>query len=201
MERIAAVVLAGGQGRRMGGADKAFMPLGGRPLIAHVLARLAPQCPVLAISAGGDPARFATFGVPVVADAMAGFPGPLAGILAGLDAAAAAVPPFALVLSVPADAPFLPDDLVARLLTARQAEKAAIAMAASAGRRHPVIALWPVELRAGLRAALAAGERKVEEFAARHRLAVVEWPTAPRDPFLNVNTPADLAAAEAALAS
>jgi molybdopterin-guanine dinucleotide biosynthesis protein A len=199
MERVGAVVLAGGQGRRMGGVDKALVPLGGRPLIAHVLARLAPQCPVIAISAAGDPARFAGFGLPVVADSTGDFAGPLAGILAGLDAAAAAAPPFDLVLSVPVDTPALPRDLVARLMAARQAEQAEVAMAASAGRPHPAVALWPIGCREDLRRALAAGERQVRAFAQRYRLAVADWSALPFDPFLNINTPADLAGAEAVL--
>jgi molybdopterin-guanine dinucleotide biosynthesis protein A len=199
MERVGAVVLAGGQGRRMGGVDKALVPLGGRPLIAHVLARLAPQCPVIAISAAGDPARFAGFGLPVVADATYDFAGPLAGILAGLDAAAAAAPPFDLVLSVPVDTPALPRDLVARLMAARQAEQAEVAMAASAGRPHPAVALWPIGCREDLRRALAAGERQGRAVAQRYRLAVADWSALPFDPFLNINTPADLAGAEAVL--
>jgi molybdopterin-guanine dinucleotide biosynthesis protein A len=199
MERVGAVVLAGGQGRRMGGVDKALVPLGGRPLIAHVLARLAPQCPVIAISAAGDPARFAGFGLPVVADATDDFAGPLAGTLAGLDAAAAAAPPFDLVLSVPVDTPALPRDLVARLMAARQAEQAEVAMAASAGRPHPAVALWPIGCREDLRRALAAGERQVRAVAQRYRLAVADWSALPFDPFLNINTPADLAGAEAVL--
>jgi molybdopterin-guanine dinucleotide biosynthesis protein A len=183
----------------MGGVDKALVPLGGRPLIAHVLARLAPQCPVIAISAAGDPARFAGFGRPVVADATDVFAGPLAGILAGLEAAAAAAPPFDLVLSVPVDTPALPRDLVARLMAARQAEQAEVAMAASAGRPHPAVALWPIGCREDLRRALAAGERQVRAFAQRYRLAVADWSALPFDPFLNINTPADLAGAEAVL--
>jgi molybdenum cofactor guanylyltransferase len=125
------------------------------------------------------------------------FPGPLAGILAGLDLAAAQSPDIAWVLSAPGDCPFLPRDLVARLHHARRDSGAMIACAASVGRRHPVIALWPVALREELREVLAReGMRKVGEWSGRHTLAVAEWPAVPVDPFFNVNTPEDVAEAE-----
>ena len=183
----ALVVLAGGRGSRMGGADKALLPLAGRPLLAHVLARLAHDGP-RAISANGDPARFAAFGLPVLADTRPDFPGPLAGILAAM-----AWSPTPDVVTVPVDAPFLPPDLVARLCAGRG--RAAIAMAASAGRTHPVAALWPTWLRAELAAALDAGQGQVRAFAMRFGVATVDFPTDARDPFVNLNTPADLAAA------
>jgi molybdopterin-guanine dinucleotide biosynthesis protein A len=191
---VVAVVLAGGAARRMGGGDKGFALLAGRPMLSHVLARVRPQVSGIALSANGDPARFLAWGLPVLPDAMPGA-GPLAGVFSGMRWAARARPGAAL-LSVPTDTPLLPPDLVVRLLAARQATGAAIACAASRGRRHPVVALWPVGLADGLAAALAAGERGVERFAASLGLTVVEFAADPVDPFMNVNTPADLAAAE-----
>lgn len=193
------LVLAGGLARRMGGIDKPLLMLGGRTLLDRVAERLAPQCPAgLALSANGDPARFAGFPGPVLADGVPGRPGPLAGVLAGLDHAAAVGAHW--VVSAPGDAPFLPRDLVARLEAARAAAGAPLAHAASGGRGHYAAALWPVGLRADLRAALVErGERRVGAFLARHGAAVAAWPAGPPDPFLNVNGPGDLAAAEAAL--
>jgi molybdopterin-guanine dinucleotide biosynthesis protein A len=195
VNQVLGLVLAGGQGRRMGGADKSLLPLGGRPLLAHVLARLAPQCAAVAISANGDLGRFAPFGIPVLPDADPSFAGPLAGILAGLDAAEAQG--FSSVASVPVDTPFLPRDLVARLRNACETTHDVLAISASGGQRHPAVGLWPVALAADLRGALAAGQLRVGAFADRHRAAVVCWPDLPRDPFFNINTPADLATAEA----
>lgn len=186
----AAVILAGGQARRMGGGDKPLLPLAGRPLLAHVIARLGPQVTALALNANGDPARFAAFGLPVLPDPVPGQPGPLAGVLAAMDWAAARGE--ARVLTVAGDTPFLPADLVARLSTQP------FAMAESLGRAHPVVALWPIALRAPLRAALAAGEHRVGRFAAGHGAVQVPFP-APPDPFVNINTPDDLARAEALL--
>lgn len=188
---VVGAILAGGLARRMGGGDKCLQTVAGRPILAHILARLAPQCGTLLLNANGDPDRFAAFALPVVPDGRTGFAGPLAGLLAILDHVAAAHPPGATVLTVPGDTPFLPRDLLARLAAARQAEGATVACAASGGRRHPTVALWPLALREDLGAALAAGERSIGRFAARHPLAVAEWPSPP-DPFLNVNTPADL---------
>lgn len=178
-------VLAGGAARRMGGGDKTLRVLHGRPLLAHILARLAPQCGALAISANGDAARFATYGLPVWPDAVPGA-GPLGGVLAALEAS-----PLPFVLTVPGDTPFLPPDLVARLHAGRGA--AAVAQAGSGGQAHPVIALWPRALAPALREALAAGERAVGRFAASQGVARVEWPG---EPFLNINTPEDLARAQ-----
>lgn len=196
---ILAVVLAGGLARRMGGGDKPLRPLGGRPLLAHVLDRVAPQVAAVILNANGDPARFAGFGLPVVADPLPDHPGPLAGILAGLDWAAAHRPDLPTLLSVPGDGPFLPADLVARLDAARQAAGVPLACAASGGWTHPPIGLWPVALRGELRAALLAGERKIDRWTARFGCAVAEWPAAPRDPFFNANAPEDLARAEGLL--
>lgn len=188
---VAAVILAGGQARRMGGGDKPLLMLRGQPILSHVIARITPQVEALAISANGDPARFATYELPVLPDTIAGFPGPLAGILAGMDWAAGLG--IDRLLSVPGDTPFLPRDLVQRMADA------AFPMAASDGRAHPVVAIWPVVLRDKLRAALIAGERRVGRFAADCGAKVVDFPAAP-DPFFNINTPEDLADAEARLA-
>ena len=195
---VCGVLLAGGLARRMGGGDKPLVTLDGRPLIAHAIARLAPQCAHLAINANGDPARFAAFGLPVVADSVEGYAGPLAGVLAGMDYAASHWPQAGLLLSAPADTPFPPDDLVARLKAAMQKTGAAIAVAASGGRTHHAIALWDLSLREPLRAALTQeGERKVSAFISRHRHVEAEWPVAPYDPFFNVNRPEDVSRAAA----
>jgi molybdenum cofactor guanylyltransferase len=190
------VVLAGGRARRMGGADKALVEIGGRTMLARVVARLAPQCDGLILSAHGDPERFAAFGLPVVADAIEGFAGPLAGVLAALDWAAANRPGVGWLASLAVDCPFAPRDLVARLRAATS-RAAPLAVAASGGRRHPIIALWSLALREDLRRALVVeGCRKVDRFAERFGPTVVAWPDAPVDPFFNVNTPADVAGAE-----
>lgn len=190
------VVLAGGLARRMGGGDKAGILIGGTTMLERVLARLEPQCQGVILNANGDPARFAATGFAVVADGVPDYPGPLAGILAGLDWAARHAPDIAWVVSVPSDCPFLPRDLVARLHLARSEAGTPLACAQSGGRRHPVVALWPVELREALRHALVSDNvRKVEEWAARCGIGVADWPDAPVDPFFNVNTPDDVATA------
>ena len=196
-EGTAAIILAGGLARRMGGGDKCRQIVAGQTIIARTIASIAPQAAALAINANGDPARFADLGCPVIADSVPGHPGPLAGILAGLDWAAAAGHEW--LLSVPGDCPFLPPDLAARLHQARG--DATFAVAASGGWTHPVIALWPTSCRGELRQALLDGERKIDAYTARHPIAQAEWPTAPYDPFLNVNTPEDLARAECVQAS
>ncbi|WP_256476366.1 molybdenum cofactor guanylyltransferase MobA [Siccirubricoccus soli] len=193
------VVLAGGLARRMGGGDKPLRRLAGRPLLAHVLERLTPQVAEVVLNANGDPARFAAFGLTVLADPLPDYPGPLAGVLAALDWAAAHRPGMATVLSVPGDGPFLPPDLAARLEAARQAAGVPMACAASGGWMHPPIGLWPVALRGELRAALLAGERKIDRWTARFGCATAEWPAVPLDPFFNANTAEELAAAETAL--
>jgi molybdopterin-guanine dinucleotide biosynthesis protein A len=198
---IAAVLLAGGLSRRMGGGDKCLRLLAGRPILAHIVERIRPQVRALVLNANGDPARFAAFDLPVAADSVPDFAGPLAGVLTGLDWAAARAPDCDLVASVPTDGPFLPPDLVARLACARETEGADIACAASGGRAHPVIALWPVALRDDLRRAMLDEEiRKVDVWTARYRLATIDFPTEPFDPFFNANRPEDLAEAERLLA-
>ncbi len=194
------VLLAGGQARRMrfkdGAGDKSLRLLGGRPLLAHIIERLAPQVERLALNANGDPARFAAWNLPVIADDIADNPGenpgPMAGILAGMTWAEGAVD----IISVPTDTPFLPHDLVARLLAARDAEGADLAVAASGAHVHFATALWPVRLVGALRLMLSDGVRRIEEFQKPYRVAVVKYDTAPGDPFLNINMPEDLAEAE-----
>lgn len=199
---VLGVILAGGLARRMGGGDKVLLRLAGRTLLEHAAARLAPQCAAgLILSANGDPARFVDWTGPVVPDPIPGSPGPLAGVLAGLTHAAENHPDVTHVVSVSGDAPFLPPDLVVRLGEAGRASGRPIAAAASGDRRHHTTALWPVALRDDLRGALVErGERRVGAFIDRHGAALAAWPTDPVDPFLNLNTPEDLAAAEAAYA-
>lgn len=199
---VLGVILAGGLARRMGGGDKALLPLGPGTLLDAVIARARPQVAALLLNANGDPARFARFGLEVAADPLPGFLGPLAGVLAGMEAALRRDPPLPWVASLAADTPFFPADLVARLLDAVAREGAELACAASGGRTHPVFGLWPSRLAGALRRALAEeGERKIDAWTARHRLAVVDWPTEPLDPFFNVNTPSDLAEASRLLAA
>lgn len=188
--RIPAMILAGGLSRRMGGGDKGLRSFGEGTVLSAVLARLVPQAGPVALNANGDPRRFAALGLPVLPDPVAGHPGPLAGLLAAMDWAASLGAPE--VLTVPGDGPFLPRDLVRRLATA-----GAPAVAASGGRVHPVVGLWPVPLRKGLHADLLAGLRRVEAFAAAQGATPVAFEPEPGglDPFLNLNTPEDLAKA------
>lgn len=191
------LLLAGGLARRMGGGDKPLRTIAGRTILAHVIERLQPQCDGLLLNANGDPVRFAEYGLPVVADSVPDFAGPLAGILAGLDWLAANRPGAQWLVSVAADTPFIPRDLVERLHQAREAAKVPLACAASGGWTHPVIGLWPIALRADLRRALTVeDERKIDRWTARHGVAQVEWPATPVDPFFNANRPDDLAEAE-----
>jgi len=194
---ILGLVLAGGLARRMGGGDKARIRIGGKTILERVLARLAPQCGSMILNANGDPARFGDTGLPVVPDTVPGFAGPLAGILAGLDWAAANAPQVTDVVSVPGDCPFLPPDLITRLEQARKAADLPLACARSGDWRHPVIGLWPVGLRGDLRTALVEEDlRKIEAWTARHGVAIADWPAVPIDPFFNVNTPEDAAEAQ-----
>ena len=196
-EPIAGVILAGGRGLRMGGRDKATVRLGGRTLIERAFSRMGPQCAPLLISANGDAARFGAFGCPVLADDVAGRPGPLAGILAGLERTAALDPALRWLVSVSVDTPFLPTSLVETLVRTCRDANTSVACAASGGRRHPVVALWPIEIRHDLRRALVErDERSVGAALALRPLIEVPWPTHPFDPFLNLNTPEDVAAAE-----
>jgi molybdenum cofactor guanylyltransferase len=196
--RTLGLVLAGGLARRMGGGDKALLRIGGVSILDRVLERLGPQTSGIILNANGDPRRFAPTGLPVVADDVPGFAGPLAGILAGLDWAAAHAPEIAWIGSVPGDCPFLPRDLIARLHAARTDAGAPLACAKSGEWRHPVAGLWPVALRDDLRQALVEENlRKIEIWTSRHGVALAEWTDKPVDPFFNVNTPEDAALAEA----
>ena len=196
-EDVIGCILAGGLARRMGGGDKGLIRLGGRPILDHVVARLQPQVESLVLNANGDPARFAGAGLPVVADTIEGFAGPLAGVLAGLDWARTRAPQARYVVTAATDTPFLPRDLVARLLAAVDSEGADLATVASNGRRHPVFGLWPVRLAEDLERAMRdEGLRKVDIFTGRYRLAVAQFADAPYDPFFNANAPADVAEAE-----
>jgi molybdenum cofactor guanylyltransferase len=198
--RVVGLLLAGGLSRRMGGGDKALRLLGGVSLLDRVIERLRPQVEALVLNANGDPARFAGFGLPVVPDSVPDFAGPLAGVLAGLDWAAANRPDCPFVVSVATDAPFLPRDLAARFVAETQEAQADLACAASGGQAHPVIGLWPVRLREDLRhAVVEEGIRKVDQWTARHRLAMVAFASEPIDPFFNANRPEDLAVAAALL--
>jgi molybdopterin-guanine dinucleotide biosynthesis protein A len=189
------LVLAGGLARRMGGGDKALLKIGSETILDRVVARLEPQCPHIILNANGDPARFARFELPTVADDIPDFAGPLAGILAGLDWAAANTD-IQWVASVAGDCPFMPRDLVERLHEARRNEGMPLACAKSGDWRHPVAGVWPVSLRADLRRALMQeGLHKIEVWTSRHGVAIAEWDDQPVDPFFNVNTPEDLAAA------
>jgi molybdopterin-guanine dinucleotide biosynthesis protein A len=200
-ETIAGVLLAGGLGRRMGG-DKALVRLADRPLISHAAERLAPQVKTLIINANSDASRFADLALPVVPDETTDFPGPLAGVLAALHWVARNRPETTAVVSVSADAPFLPSDLVSNLAQAlAEAHDARVAVAQSHGRRHHVIALWRLDTAADIADALARGERRAETMVDRLCAVAVPFPDDDIggrhvDPFFNVNTPDDLAFAE-----
>jgi molybdopterin-guanine dinucleotide biosynthesis protein A len=191
------VILAGGLARRMGGGDKGLIKIGGQTILERVLDRLTPQCSRIVINANGDPSRFAATGLPVVSDDIPDFAGPLAGILAGLEWAAAHTPGTEYVASAPADCPFLPRNLFERLEDVRASENKQLACAKSGDWRHPVVGLWPVALREDLRRALMEENlHKIEIWTARHGVAIAEWPDRPVDPFFNANTPEDVKRAE-----
>jgi molybdenum cofactor guanylyltransferase len=188
------LVLAGGLARRMGGGDKALIEIGGISILDRVLAVLSAQCTDIVINANGDPKRFANTGCIVIPDNVPDHPGPLAGILAGLDWLAAQDNGVEWIVSVPGDCPFLPDDLVEKLHLARRKMGAGVplACARSGEWRHPVVGLWPLALRGDLRKALVDESlRKIEVWTARHGVAIAEWPVERIDPFFNVNTPED----------
>jgi molybdopterin-guanine dinucleotide biosynthesis protein A len=198
---IGGVILAGGLSRRMGGGDKCLLPLGGRPVLQHVVDRLAPQVDRLALNANGDPARFAEFGLPVIADSEPGFAGPLAGVLAGMDWAADQG--IEVIATAAADTPFFPEDLVARLREAMTAAGTPLAVAMTDDHErglspHPTFGLWSVALREDLRTALRGGLRKVVLWTEPHGCAPCIF-AAPYEPFFNINTPEDLDRAEAML--
>lgn len=200
-EKILGVVLAGGLARRMGGGDKGLQQLGGKPILQHILDRLQPQVDGAILNANGDPARFAAWNLPVAGDAVEGFVGPLAGVLAGLAWARVHRPDVTDIVTVPGDGPFLPRDLVKRMTAERAQAKADLACAVSAGQAYPVVGLWPVRLYDDLRGAVVEEDiRKVDRWTARHKLVQVEFAAQPVDPFFNANAPEDLAEAESLLA-
>ncbi|PZV34358.1 molybdenum cofactor guanylyltransferase MobA [Mesorhizobium kowhaii] len=203
---VAGIILAGGQSRRMGGGDKSLLPLGGGCVLDQVVSRFGPQIDRLALSANGDPSRFSRFGLPVLADTVTGFAGPLAGILTGLEWAAANTACTAIVTAA-GDTPFLPLDLVERLAAAADQRSGSIAVACSAGKRHPTFALWPMDCRGALRHFLVDEDiRRVSAFIDRDDFVEVEFPVPqsagqPVDPFFNINEPDDLVQAERLLQS
>jgi molybdopterin-guanine dinucleotide biosynthesis protein A len=197
MTRPPAIILAGGRSIRMGGGDKGLREVGGERLIDRVIARIAPQCGPIALNANGDPTRFADLGLPVLPDSLPDHPGPLAGVLAGMDWAASLGAE--AVVSVAADTPFFPRDLVVRLQAA--AGPSGLALAASPDEtgklwHHPTFGLWPVALRDDLREALQGGLRKVVLWTDRHGAGTASFASSPFDPFFNINTPDDIAEAE-----
>jgi molybdopterin-guanine dinucleotide biosynthesis protein A len=194
---IVGIILAGGRGERMGGGDKGLLEISGSTILRRVIERTQPQVDVLALNANGDPARFADYGLPVVPDSVPGFAGPLAGVLAGLDWAAANHPQAHHVVTVPADGPFVPRDLVKRLVAAVTEDDAELVTAASGVQTYPVVGLWPVRLRLALKdALLKEGLHKVDAWTKRYRRAIAPFPAEPVDPFFNANTPEQLAEAE-----
>jgi molybdopterin-guanine dinucleotide biosynthesis protein A len=198
--KVAGVILAGGLSRRMGGGDKALLEIGGKPILERVIERFGPQVGHLVLNVNGDPERFAAYGLPVAADPVEGFAGPLAGVLAGLDWTSTHHREIEWVVSAASDSPFLPEDLVARLAAAVTDRAADMACAASGGRNHPVFGLWPVRLRNELRRAMVEEDiKKVDVWTARYALAVVDFEDRPFDPFFNANRPEDLERAEALL--
>ena len=184
----------------MGGADKALLMLSGETLIARAVARAKPQVSELIINTNGDPAGFAEFRLPVIADRVSGFQGPLAGLLAGLDWVRANRPHAKWLATFACDCPFFPADLVERLLATAETEKADVTVAASGSRHHPVFALWRTSLSVTSETVLTdAGSRKMDDFVARFHAVRVPFPSGPTDPFFNINTPDDLTHAEAML--
>ena len=195
MQGVGFLLLAGGQSRRMGGGDKNQLNLGGKSVLRHVLDRVDRAGAPTAINANGDPQRFAAYRLPVIADVIDGYAGPLAGILTGLEWIARYHPNCTHMISLATDAPFLPPDLAHRLC-ARLGKDASIVQAQSYGQRHPVFAIWPVALAADLRhAVFDEGVRKIDHFTQRHDCGVVAFSGTP-DPFLNINRPEDFAEAE-----
>jgi len=194
---VVGVLLAGGLSRRMGGGDKMLQTIGGQTILSRVIACVAPQVRCMILNANGDATRFDAFGLPVVPDTLPGHAGPLAGVLTGMEWAAAHAPDSPWVLTAPTDAPFLPDDLVSRMLSAVAEDGADMACASSGGRSHPVCGLWPARLAGELRHAMTEERiRKVDVWTARYAHILVDWPAEPVDPFFNANRPDDLQEAE-----
>ena len=203
---VTGVLLAGGRAKRMGGGDKGLRTLGGRTIMDYIVERVRPQVAVLLINANGDPGRFSGYGLPVIADVISdesgGFAGPLAGVLTGMEWAAANQPQCSWVATFACDAPFAPSDLVARFVAAVEEEGAAMACAASRGRAHPVFGLWPVALAAELRQAMSEEDiRKIGRWTTRYNLIEVDFAADPFDPFFNINATENLTEAERLLST
>lgn len=200
---VLACILAGGQSRRMGGGDKTLIDLGGKPMLSLVIERLKPQASRIILNANGDPARFEQYGLPVAADPVGDYAGPLAGILAGITYARDNLPGVRHVVSVAGDTPFFPQTLVSRFLASVPSERPVIALATSHDKLHPVFGLWPVDLADDLHNWLASGQSgKVLAFVDRHESVEVpfaEDPALGLDPFFNANRPEDLDKARRAM--
>ena len=195
--RLCGVLLAGGQSRRMGGGDKCLREIAGRSVLARIVERIAPQVERLVLNANGDTTRFAAFGLETVPDAIGDFAGPLAGVLTGMEWAAAAGAGFTHILTVPTDAPFLPRDLARRLAAPIAAGEADMTCASSDGQAHPVVGVWPISLSGDLKRAMVEEDiRKVDRWTARYRLTQVDFGCEPFDPFFNMNRPEDAHRAE-----
>jgi molybdopterin-guanine dinucleotide biosynthesis protein A len=202
LDNIIGLILAGGQGRRLGGVDKAFVSLGGETMIARTVARARPQVGELLINANGDPARFAALSVPVLPDCIGGFLGPLAGILTGLTWMRENRPKARWLASFSCDSPFFPPDLVEKLVAKAESEKSLVAFATSAEHVHPVFAVWSTDIDDAPEDVLLGDLlRKVEDFIALFPYSFVNFPYRPVDPFFNINTPEELARAESLLAA
>jgi molybdopterin-guanine dinucleotide biosynthesis protein A len=201
--KVLGCILAGGQSRRMGGGDKSLMDLGGKTMLDLILARLKPQLDDIILNANGDPDRFARFDLPVAADPVGDFAGPLAGVLAGMTYAHAQRPDVTHIVSVAGDTPFFPTSLVARLCAAVPADRPVIALASSAEKLHPVFGLWPVRLKVDLEDWLRSGKTgKVLAFVDCYDSVEVSFdpdPASGLDPFFNANKPDDLATVRDAL--
>lgn len=200
---VVGILLAGGKSSRMGGGDKCLRPLGGEPILARIIDRLSPQVAEIVINANGDPSRFEAFGHPVVPDSVAGFQGPLAGVLAGLEWIKANRPRVEYAVTIATDTPFFPADLVQKFLES-PGNASAFRIAQSDAGLHPVIGLWPIKLGEELEQSLKRGERKVTAWTTDHGAVPVLFPpvdvgSRSIDPFFNINAPEDLAAAEALL--
>ncbi len=194
---VVGVLLAGGLSRRMGGGDKNQLQLGGKPILDRLIDRVKPQVETLILNANGDAGRFAEYGLPVVADVIEGFAGPLAGVLTGLEWASEHKPTYQWVATFATDAPFVPTDMVGKLLQAVEAEKADMACAMSNGRTHPPFALWPVRLKEDLRRAMIEEDmRKIDLWTARYAIKHVPFENPEMDPFFNINKPENLDEAE-----
>lgn len=203
-EAVVGVLLAGGKSSRMGGGDKCLLPLAGRPMLAHVIERLRPQVSELILNANGDDGRFSAFGLPVVADRLGGYSGPLAGVHAGLEWAIANRPDSRYVITAATDTPFFPADLVARFRAQLDGNRPKLLVAGSEAGIHPVFGLWPVALAPAIEESLARGMRKVQSWVREHQAEEIFFPATEVggrkiDPFFNLNSPEEFAEANALL--